>query len=118
MSQSAVRHGGKRAGAGRPKGAVNLISRPVRELAAEQSEASIHRLIDLRDHAESEQVRFAAAKELLDRACGRPSQEISVKDETIRVIIDDGLYLSEPPKHPAMIENLSDADGSRPDNEM
>ena len=59
-------HGGKRDGAGRPKGALNKITRPVRELAAEQSEKSINRLIELRDHAGSEQVRFAAAKELLD----------------------------------------------------
>lgn len=64
------------------------MTRPVKELAAEQSEASINRLIDLRDHADSEQVRFAAAKELLDRACGRPRQEIAVEDRGLTITIN------------------------------
>ena len=109
MSQSSVGHGGKRDGAGRPKGALNLIARPVKELAAEQSEASIERLIQLRDHAESEQVRFAAAKELLDRAHGRPRQEIAVEDNSIRVIIAPVPAVNVPPRPPVLIEHQSDA---------
>lgn len=81
------RHGGARPGAGRPKGIPNKVTRPLRELAAQYSEDSLHTLIWLRDHAESEQVRFAAAREVLDRACGKPRQEISVEDNQIRVII-------------------------------
>ena len=72
--------GGRREGAGRPAGVPNKLTRPVKELACDQSAASIARLIQLRDYAESEQVRFAAAKELLDRAHGRPRQEIDVTD--------------------------------------
>ena len=88
MTDSGFTHGGRRDGAGRPKGALNKIARPVRELAADQSEASIQKLVELRDTAESEQVRFAAAKELLDRACGRSRQEIDVNtDNSIRVIV-------------------------------
>ena len=82
-------HGGRRPGAGRPKGALNLITRPVKELAADQGSASIERLVWLRDNAESEQVQFAASRELLDRAYGRARQEIDVTaDRSIRVIIN------------------------------
>jgi hypothetical protein len=45
-------------------------------------------LVQLRDGAVSEQVRFAAAKELLDRAYGRPRQEIDVNgNNSITVIV-------------------------------
>ena len=80
--------GGAREGAGRPAGAPNRITRPVKELAASYGPASIARLVQLRDGAASEQVRFAAAKELLDRAYGRPRQEINVNgDKSITVIV-------------------------------
>ncbi|MEX5215305.1 MAG: hypothetical protein NW703_14210 [Nitrospiraceae bacterium] len=81
-------HGGKRPGAGRPPGALNRITRPIRELAADQGEASIARLVQLRDEAESEQVRFAAAKELLDRGHGRPRQTIAMEDRSLTIIVD------------------------------
>lgn len=81
-------HGGRRAGAGRPQGALNRLTRPVKELAADQSEACIQRLIALRDYAKSEQVQFAACKELLDRGCGRPRQEIAVEDKSLTIVIN------------------------------
>lgn len=80
--------GGTREGAGRPAGAPNKITRPVKELAASYGPASIARLVQLRDGAVSEQVRFAAAKELLDRAYGRPRQEIDLNgDNSVTVIV-------------------------------
>lgn len=80
--------GGAREGAGRPPGAPNKLTRPVKELAAEQGSASIERLVQLRDDADSEQVRFVAAKELLDRAYGRARQEIDLTgDQSIMVIV-------------------------------
>jgi hypothetical protein len=82
-------HGGRRSRAGRPRGALNRLTRPVKELAADQGSASIERLVWLRDNAESEQVQFAASRELLDRAYGRSRQEIDVTaDRSIRVIIN------------------------------
>ena len=84
-------HGGKRDGAGRPRGALNKITRPVKELAADQSAASIEKLVHLRDCAQSEQVQFAAAKELLDRAHGRPRQELDVNaGKSVTVIVQRG----------------------------
>ena len=80
--------GGAREGAGRPAGAPNKITRPVKALAASYGPASIARLVQLRDGAASEQVRFAAARELLDRAYGRPRQEIELGgDKSITVIV-------------------------------
>ena len=80
--------GGRRPGAGRPPGAPNKLTRPVKELAAEQGSASIERLVQLRDAADSEQVRFVAAKELLDRAYGRARQEIGLTgDNSVTVIV-------------------------------
>lgn len=104
-------HGGRRPGAGRPKGALNILTRPVKELAADQGSASIERLIWLRDHAESEQVQFAATRELLDRGFGRSRQEIDVNaDNSIRVIIqrDSGQPARQAtplPASPAIIEH-------------
>lgn len=80
------RWGGRRAGAGRPRGALNKLTKPVRELAADEGPTSILRLVHLRDHADSEQVQFAAAKELLDRAYGRPRQEFDEGSKTIVVV--------------------------------
>jgi hypothetical protein len=94
------------------------MTRPVKELAAEQSEASINRLIELRDHAESEQVCFAAAKELLDRAHGRPAQQIGItKQESRTFIIDRFGYMRKPGWEPAALpeheaKEPEDDDGS------
>jgi hypothetical protein len=59
----------------------NKLTRPLRELAALHTEDCIAVLVHLRDHAEAEQVRLAAANALLDRGHGRPRQEIDVNDE-------------------------------------
>jgi hypothetical protein len=81
--------GGRRPGAGRPLGVSNKLTRPLRELAALHSEGCIAVLVELRDHAEAEQVRLAAANALLDRGHGRPRQEIDMRDDNkITVILD------------------------------
>lgn len=73
--------GGRRPGAGRPLGSPNRLTRPLKELAALQSEACIAVLVELRDHADAEQVRLAAANALLDRAYGKPRQAIDLSDD-------------------------------------
>lgn len=86
-SNSIKLRGGRRPGAGRPRGAPNKLSRPLRELAALHTEDCITVLVQLRDHAEAEQVRLAAANALLDRGHGRPRQEIDVNDERVTIIV-------------------------------
>lgn len=87
-SKKIKRRGGRREGAGRPAGAPNKLTRPLKELAAQYTEDSIHTLVTLLDHAESEQVRLQAANSLLDRGHGRPRQEINLDGDTsIKVII-------------------------------
>jgi hypothetical protein len=94
-------HGGKRVGAGRPQGALNKLTRPVKELAASQGPASIEKLVHLRDSAQSEQVQFAAAKELLDRAYGRTRQDIDVNGDKRVIIVIDTLSERSPCVIPA-----------------
>ena len=79
--------GGRRPGAGRPLGSPNKLTRPLKELAALHSEDCIAVLVELRDHAESEQVRLAAANALLDRGHGKPRQEIDLSEDNKLTII-------------------------------
>ena len=70
------------------------------------SEACLNVLVDLRDHAESEQVRLAAAMAILDRAHGKPRQGLDLtKDEGITVIVDSSCGLPEF-KEPAFLPRL------------
>jgi hypothetical protein len=101
--------GGRRPGAGRPKGVPNKITQPIKELAAHHSAESIATLVALRDHSENDQVRLAAARELLDRAHGRPRQEADLNhDKAITVIVNRGGYRAEvlpPAKDAAVLEH-------------
>lgn len=90
-SRSIKSSGGRRPGAGRPLGSPNRITRPLKELAALHSEDCIAVLVELRDHAEAEQVRLAAANSLLDRGHGKPRQEIDLsEDRKLTVIVNRG----------------------------
>jgi hypothetical protein len=102
-------HGGARPGAGRPRGTPNRITRPLKELAAEFSEDSIQTLVWLRDHAQNEQVRLNACRELLDRAHGKPRQGLDLtKDEGITVIIDKCCHPDHLQNSPVVIEHQAD----------
>jgi hypothetical protein len=67
--------------------------RDVKALAAMHARAAILRLVHLMEHGQTEQVQFAAAKELLDRGHGRSRQEISGEDRKTVVIVDRGRSL-------------------------
>jgi hypothetical protein len=107
ISNSIKQRGGRRPGAGRPAGVANKMTRPVKELAASYGPTSIARLVQLRDHAESEQVRLLAANSLLDRAHGRPRQELDVtQNEGIRVLV----YAPQPVDMPPALADHSRAE--------
>jgi len=59
--------------------------------------AAILLLVHLMEHGQTEQVQFAAVKELLDRGHGRSRQEISVEDRKTVVIVDRGRSLRDLP---------------------
>ena len=73
-----ARHGGKRLGAGRPKGTPNKANAELREAAQAYGLEIIERLAAMAANAESESVRLAAMRELLDRGYGRPPAGLEI----------------------------------------
>lgn len=65
--------GGKREGAGRPRGAVNQTTLQLRELAREHAGDMVAVLLNIAKAGESEAARVSAANALLDRGYGKPS---------------------------------------------
>ncbi len=71
-------NGGKRKGAGRPKGVLNKSTTQVKEIAQKYGEMAIKRLGDIvNDDKADARAQIAAAKELLDRAYGKAPQAIT-----------------------------------------
>lgn len=77
-NQQKSRVGGKRPGAGRPKGSLNKATADIKALAMEHAPSAMAELARLATKAESEAARVAAIKELFDRGFGRPSQALAV----------------------------------------
>lgn len=67
--------GGKRTGAGRPRGAKNKVEPEVRTLARVHTEAAIKRLSDLMKSTEPD-TALAACNAILDRGWGKPAQAV------------------------------------------
>ena len=61
------------------------------------SEACLDVLVDLRDHAEHEQVRLAAAMAILDRAHGKPRQTVDLQDDRVIVVLNPRVDEECPP---------------------
>lgn len=78
--------GGKREGAGRPKGAVNKATADIREAAQVYSEQALQVLVNVATAGESEAARVAAANAILDRAHGKPKQSVDV-DASVKAIV-------------------------------
>lgn len=71
--------GGKREGAGRPKGAVNKVTADIKAVAGEYSERAIKVLVEVMDDvAGPAAARVAAAKEIIDRAHGKATATVDV----------------------------------------
>lgn len=68
---------GKKTG-GRTKGVPNKATSEVKALAMRYLPAAIKELARLAVKAESEQARVSAIRELLDRAVGRPAQQVDL----------------------------------------
>jgi hypothetical protein len=69
-------------GQGRKPGVPNKITRPIRELAGTFTEGAIRTLVQIMiDPMAPHASKIAAAKELLDRAHGRPSASAEIKSK-------------------------------------
>ncbi len=76
--------GGKREGAGRPKGARDKLTREagatLSEMARAHTDAALETLAQIAVSGESEAARVSAANALLDRGYGKPSQSLDLRD--------------------------------------
>lgn len=84
--------GGARPGAGRKQGVPNKATIELKELARQYTEDAVHALVNVM-MGDNPSARVTAAKELLDRGYGKPSQfiegKIDVKvAEVIHKVID------------------------------
>lgn len=68
--------GGKREGAGRPKGAVNKATADIKEAAQAYTEQALAVLVEVMQTGDSAAARVAAANSVLDRGYGKPKQSV------------------------------------------
>ena len=78
--------GGKREGAGRPKGAVNKATADIRDAAQEFTTEALQTLAQVMRNSESDAARVAAANSILDRGHGKPKQALDV-DANVKAAI-------------------------------
>lgn len=64
------------AGPGRPKGSLNKATAAVRKAAQKYSKDALKTLAEIMEHGDNELARIAAAREILDRAHGKPAQSL------------------------------------------
>ena len=67
---------GLRKGGGRPKGALNKVTRELADAAQEHTEEALETLLHICRKGRSEAARVAAACAILDRGHGKPKQMI------------------------------------------
>jgi hypothetical protein len=104
--------GGRRPGAGRKPGIPNKLTADVKALASQYGAEAIRTLKHLMLNGEHEQVRFAAAKELLDRGYGKARQEIDLtRDNRVTVVVNRNGPLNDrpcvpvPQETPALVDH-------------
>ena len=79
--------GGRRPGAGRPKGSKNRANRELRDLARTYTSDALETLAHIAQKGESESARVAASVALLDRGWGKPRATVEAEmNNEIRVV--------------------------------
>lgn len=74
--------GGKREGAGRPKGSRNKVTADIKEIAQSFGQEAITHLVEIaRDGDAPHVARVAAIREVLDRGYGKAKQGIEMTGE-------------------------------------
>lgn len=83
-------HGGRRPGAGRPKGAVSQARRDLTKAAQEYTDAALQTLRDvMTDASTPPSARISAAVAILDRGHGKPRQAVEpagADDEPVQTL--------------------------------
>jgi hypothetical protein len=80
------KRGGKRPGSGRKPGTPNKATASLKHIASQYAAEAIDVLAEImRDPESPAAARVAAADKLLDRAYGKPRQELEVSGEVISV---------------------------------
>jgi predicted ArsR family transcriptional regulator len=92
---STTSRGGRRPGAGRPKGKVSEAKRSIAQAAREHAEVALKVLVDVaRDVAAPPSARVSAANAILDRGYGKPVAQVEMSinplEELIREITSRG----------------------------
>lgn len=97
--------GGRRPGAGRPKGSRNKVANDLREAAQKYTAEALETLAHVMKTSESDASRVAAATALLDRGHGRPAQkqdiDLNVRHGLVDILAElgegEGAGLAEGP---------------------
>lgn len=71
--------GGRREGAGRPKGSLNKATASIRDAAQAYTDEALQTLATVMREGDSAAARVAAANSILDRAFGKPKQSMDVE---------------------------------------
>jgi hypothetical protein len=71
------------AGKGRPKGSANKATAAIKEIAGQYTEQAVNTLVSILAGGEGipPAAQVAAAKELLDRAHGKPGQSVDIQGD-------------------------------------
>lgn len=80
---------------GRPKGAVNKVTAELKALAQVYTPEAVDALVAILRDGKNEQARIAAARELLDRAHGKPAQMVQHDGVAMRALVVDLLQPGE-----------------------
>ena len=79
--------GGRRPGAGRPKGSKNKANKQLRDLARTYTQDALKTLAQIAQKGESETARVQASVALLDRGWGKPKAQVEAEmNNEIRVV--------------------------------
>lgn len=91
--------GGRRPGAGRPKGAVTKAGADVRELARVYVADAVHGLAQIaKDAGAPPAARVAAWNAILDRAVGKPAQAVTGDggEGPVQIVVSTGIVRADP----------------------
>jgi hypothetical protein len=82
---------------GRKAGTLNKVTLEVKEAARQYAPAALNRLYEIMETGESDAAKVSAAREILDRAYGKPSQALTTdQNDAVKIYhTEDDLAIIE-----------------------